>query len=166
MLQSYQPLLIHGLLQTAGYASALLKGNKDAVEARLNRQSILTRDNPPPPKFSVLQDEVSLHRLVGDSEVMREQLEHVITQVERGIVTVQIVPSNGEHPGSSGAFTLATLPDRSEIAYADMAARGLTLSDPDDIAFLSGTLMEIRAFALPVDQSIEVIRKAVQGRWI
>ncbi|MEV5831337.1 helix-turn-helix transcriptional regulator [Spirillospora sp. NPDC052242] len=165
MLQSYQPLLIHGLLQTAGYASALLKGNKDAVEARLNRQSILTREDPPPPNFSVLQDEVSLHRLVGSPEVMKEQLEQVIYQAEQGVVTVQVVPSRGEHLGNVGAFSLATLADRSEIAYADMAARGLTLSDPDDIATISGTLISIRALALPSDQSLDVIRKVVQERW-
>ncbi|MFF0520299.1 helix-turn-helix domain-containing protein [Actinomadura nitritigenes] len=165
MLQSYQPLNIHGLLQTPAYASALLKGDKDAVEARINRQAILTRENPPPPNFSVLQDEVSLYRPVGNSEIMKEQLEHLLYQLERGAVTVQIVPNRGEHAGNSGAFTLATLPDRSEIAYADMAARGLTLSDPEDIAFLSGKLIAIRSLALPVGQSIELIHKVVREKW-
>ncbi|MFI0405342.1 Scr1 family TA system antitoxin-like transcriptional regulator [Actinomadura sp. 3N508] len=165
MLQSYQPLLIHGLLQTPAYASALLKGDKEAVDARINRQSILTRENPPPPNFSVLQDEVSLTRLVGSPEIMKEQLEYLVDVAERSVVTLQVVPSNGEHAGNSGAFTLATLPDRSEVAYADMAARGLTLSDPEDIAFVSGTLIAIRSLALPVNQSIEAIRKVVQERW-
>lgn len=165
MLQSYQPLNIHGLLQTPAYASALLKGDKDAVEARINRQAILTRENPPPPNFSVLQDEVSLYRPVGNSEIMKEQLEHLLYQAERRVVTVQVVPSRGEHAGNSGAFNLATLPDRSEIAYADMAARGLTLSDPEDIAFVSRSLLEIRSLALPVSQSIELIHKVVRDTW-
>ncbi|MFD0685644.1 helix-turn-helix domain-containing protein [Actinomadura fibrosa] len=164
MLQSYQPLLIHGLLQTPAYATAILKA-KDAVEARLNRQAVLVRESPPPPNFSVLQDEVSLYRLTGDADVMREQLEHVIHVGEQGIATVQVVPSRGEHLGNSGAFNIATLADRTEIAYADMAARGMTISDPDDIATIDRTLIAVRSLALPVDQSLEVIRKVVRERW-
>ncbi|WP_433474703.1 helix-turn-helix domain-containing protein [Spirillospora sp. CA-142024] len=165
MLESYQPLLVHGLLQTPAYASAILKGDKDAVEARINRQSILTRENPPPPDFSLLQDEVSLNRLTGSPEIMKEQLEHLLYMAERGIVALQIVPSRGEHVGNSGAFNVATLADRTEIAYADMAARGLTMSDPEDIATLSRTLMVVRSLALPMDQSLEMIRKVVREKW-
>lgn len=165
MLESYQPLLVHGLLQTPAYASAVLKGDKDAVEARMNRQSILSRENPPPPDFSLLQDEVSLHRLTGSPEIMKEQLEHLLFMAERGAVALQVVPSRGEHVGNSGAFTIATLADRTEIAYADMAARGLTMSDPEDIATLSRTLMVVRSLALPMDQSLEMIRKVVREKW-
>ncbi|TMR05435.1 helix-turn-helix domain-containing protein [Actinomadura soli] len=165
MLQSYQPLLIHGLLQTPAYASALLKGDKDAVEARINRQSVLTRESPPPPDFSVLQDEVSLNRLTGSPEIMKEQLEHVIYLAEQGVVTLQVVPSRGEHLGNLGAFNLATMPDRSEIAYADMVVRGVTLTDPEDIAAASRALISVRSQALSVDQSIELIRKVVQEQW-
>ncbi|TDD85351.1 XRE family transcriptional regulator [Actinomadura darangshiensis] len=165
MLESYEPLLVHGLLQTPAYASAVLKGDKDAVEARINRQSILTRENPPPPDFSMLQDEVTLHRLTGNSEIMKEQLEHLLYLMERGTVSLQIVPSRGEHVGNSGAFTIATLADRTEIAYADMAARGLTMSDPGDIATLRRTLMIVRSLALPMDQSMEMIRKVIREKW-
>ncbi|WP_344898424.1 MFS transporter [Actinomadura meridiana] len=136
-----------------------------AVEARINRQAILTRENPPPPEFSLLQDEISLTRLTGSPEIMKEQLEHLLYVVERGTVTLQIVPSRGEHVGNSGAFTIATLADRTEIAYADMAARGLSMSDPDDIATLHRNLMSVRSLALPVDQSIEMIQKVVREKW-
>lgn len=165
MLQSYQPLLIHGLLQTPAYASALLKGDKEAVDARMNRQSVLTRESPAPPEFSVLQDEVSLHRLTGSPEIMKEQLEQVIHLAEEGIVTLQVVPSRGEHLGNLGAFNLATMPDRSEIAYVDMTVRGLTLTDPDDIAGVSRALLSARSHALPVEHSLNVIRKVVDEKW-
>ncbi|GAA2449984.1 helix-turn-helix transcriptional regulator [Actinomadura vinacea] len=164
MLESYQPLLVHGLLQTHAYASALLK-KTDAVEARINRQSVLTRENPPPPDFSLLQDEMSLHRLTGSPEIMREQLEQLIYMVERGTVTLQVVPSRGDHDGNSGAFNIATLADRTEIAYADMAAHGLTMDDPEDLANLHRTLMTVRSLALPMDQSMDMIRKVIQEKW-
>lgn len=164
-LESYQPLLVHGLLQTPAYAGALLRGNKEAVEARLKRQAVLTREDPPAPVFSLLLDEVALFRAVGGPAVMREQLEHLLVLSELPDVTVQIVPGHGEHDGNSGSFTVATLEDRSEVAYVDTAARGLTLTDPGDIATITRTLLAVRSLALPVDQSADLIRRTAEERW-
>ena len=62
MLQSYSATVIHGLLQIPVYASAVLHGDKEAVEARLKRQGVLTREDPAPPIFSLLLDESALYR--------------------------------------------------------------------------------------------------------
>ncbi|WP_106399164.1 helix-turn-helix domain-containing protein [Actinocorallia populi] len=164
MIQSYQPLLVHGLLQTPGYASAILRST-DVVEARLNRQKILTRRQPAPPVFSLLLDEVALHRATGDSTVMREQLEHLLTVGELPNVALQIVPSRGEHLGNSGAFNLATLEDRSEVAYVESAIRGLTINDPDELASIARTLIEVRSLALPASHSRDIIRRTMEERW-
>ncbi|MFC5946480.1 Scr1 family TA system antitoxin-like transcriptional regulator, partial [Micromonospora harpali] len=48
-LRTYQPLVIPGLLQTEAYARAVLRGDEAAVEARLHRQTILSREDPQPP---------------------------------------------------------------------------------------------------------------------
>ncbi|GAA2623084.1 helix-turn-helix transcriptional regulator [Actinomadura fulvescens] len=164
-LQGYQPLLVHGLLQTRAYACEILRGNETQVEARMKRQSILTREEEPPPVFSLVLDQVALERPVGPPETMREQLQHLVAMSALHNVTIQIVPSSGTHDGNSGAFTLATMEDRSEVAYADMAARGMTLSDPEDIAIVTNSLIEIRSLALPVDQSLEVIHRTAEERW-
>ena len=162
-LVSFHATVVDGLLQTPAYASALLYGAKNVVDARLKRQGILTREEPPPPIFSFLMDETVLYRDVGGPEVMRDQLEHLI-----GIISdrlrIQLVPATG-HLGASGAFTIATLEDRTEVAYVETAARGLTMSDPDDLATMSRTLLELRSLALPQDQSIERICRTVEERW-
>lgn len=165
MLQSYSLSVVHGLLQISVYASAVLHGDKEAVEARLKRQSILTREDPPPPTFSLLLDESALYRETGSPEIMREQLEYLIEVSQLPNVTIQIVPMRGEHGGNSGSFNIATLADRSEVAYADSAARGLTLSDPEELETMSKTLIELRSLALPVSQSIALIRKVVEEKW-
>jgi len=164
MIQSYQPLLVHGLLQTPGYASAILRST-EAVEARLNRQKILTRQQPDPPLFSLLLDEVALHRETGNSTVMREQLEHLMNISELPNVILQLVPSRGEHLGNSGAFNLATLDDRNEVAYVESTIRGLTISDPDELSVLSRTLFEVRSLALPATHSREIIQRTIEERW-
>uniref|UniRef100_UPI00055FD340 helix-turn-helix domain-containing protein n=1 Tax=Streptosporangium amethystogenes TaxID=2002 RepID=UPI00055FD340 len=73
-LRTYEPLMVPGLLQTEAYAHALL-GDNAAVTARLGRQNILTRENPPTLRCVI--SETVLNLLVGGPDVMREQLEHI-----------------------------------------------------------------------------------------
>lgn len=67
-LQSYQCLVVQGLLQTPDYALCLLKGDKEAAEARIGRQAVLTRDDPPPPRLTIVLYEGVLHHQVGTRE--------------------------------------------------------------------------------------------------
>ncbi|WP_051864562.1 helix-turn-helix domain-containing protein [Streptosporangium roseum] len=78
-LRTYQPLVFPGLLQTEAYARVLLHGNEAAVEARLDRQAILTRQDPRPPSFRCVIDEAMLYRPIGGPEVMGEQLERLVS---------------------------------------------------------------------------------------
>jgi transcriptional regulator with XRE-family HTH domain len=69
----WEPLLVTGLLQTAEYARAVLaswrRNNGDDIEAkvaaRIERQAILDRDNPP--ELRALLDESVLHRCIGSA---------------------------------------------------------------------------------------------------
>lgn len=83
-IRSYQPLLVPGLLQTEGYARAVLATGglvppvevEQIVAGRLRRQSILTAAAPP--QLVAVIDEVVLRRLVGDRAVMADQLTHLV----------------------------------------------------------------------------------------
>lgn len=160
-LDAFELAVVHGLVQTRAYAASLLRDSEDAVTARLKRQEILGRSEAP--HFSLLLDHSVLYREVGGTEVMREQLEHLI-DMQSDTVSIQMLPPR-QHRGISGSFTIATLPDRSEVAYVESAVRGLTMSDADDVTRMAASLSSMRAMALPVDQSVEVIRKAVAERW-
>ena len=74
-------------------------GDQQAVEARMSRQAILTRDDPAPPRVSVLLAETVLLNPVGGAEVMREQLEHLIT-AQSARLSVQVVP----YPSTPGGL--------------------------------------------------------------
>jgi hypothetical protein len=84
-LRLFEHTLIPGLLQTEDYARAVLSThpgtNPEEVDerlaARMSRQSILARDDPPPPVLWVLLDEQVLHRDPGDREIMHDQLVHL-----------------------------------------------------------------------------------------
>ncbi|MGH3121807.1 MAG: DUF5753 domain-containing protein [Streptosporangiaceae bacterium] len=80
-LRSWQPLVVDGLLQTEDYARAILRaarprdsGEKidQLVTARMDRQAILSRDDPP--DLWVIVDESVLRRPAGEPGVMTGQL--------------------------------------------------------------------------------------------
>ena len=165
-LVSWEPMLIAGLVQTPAYASALLAGNQEAVEARLSRQDIITgNEERVPPNLVLLVDEQALHRPVGTSETTREQLEHLIEMSMLPNVTVQVVLASGEHDGNMGAFVIATMDDRSEVAYVETAIRAITTDDPTDLSMLTRTLIALRSRALTEAMSRDLMRKVIQERW-
>lgn len=117
-IRSYQPELVHGLLQTEAYARAVIRicrPNDTAeqvdrrVEVRLARQQILTRDNPP--RVHVVLNEGAVRRLVGGREVMRDQLRHLAAERDRANIIIQVLPfSAGEHPAMTGPFEIIDFP--------------------------------------------------------
>lgn len=162
MVEAFELSVVHGLLQTPKYAGALLD-DEAAVSARMSRQSILSREDPPAPALSVLLDESVLTRDVGGPEVMREQLEHLVA-LQKKRLTIQVVPSE-VHDGLSGSFILATMPDRSEVAYVETALRGMTMAGAADVTKLSEALVSLRSGAYSVRDSVEIIRKVVAEKW-
>ncbi|WP_192810012.1 helix-turn-helix domain-containing protein [Actinomadura rudentiformis] len=162
-LRNFQLAVISGLLQTEAYATELLYGDKAAVTARMARQKILTRESPAPPMLICLIDEAALLRDVGGPDVMREQFDHLLASASENI-NIHVVPSR-RHRGVAGSFVLATLEDRSEVAYVETAVRGITTGEPKDLRTASERFEAIRSLALPVDQSLERIERIKVERW-
>ncbi|HEY3732762.1 MAG TPA: helix-turn-helix transcriptional regulator [Streptosporangiaceae bacterium] len=114
-LRFWQPLIVPGLLQTAGYARALFLavGADDAkadelVAVRMERQQILDRADPP--HLITVLDEGVLHKLIGSPAIMYEQVMHLADMAERPAVSLEIVPAaTGANAGLSGGFQLASI---------------------------------------------------------
>ncbi|MEU2833842.1 helix-turn-helix transcriptional regulator [Streptomyces lavendulae] len=95
----YASNLVPGMLQTAGYATGLLKGITafqgtpddvaDAVEARLNRSRVLREGDH---RFAVLLEETVLYYRVSDDAAMRDQLEALLAVMSRPNVSLGIIP--------------------------------------------------------------------------
>jgi Domain of unknown function (DUF5753) len=84
-ISGFQSSVVHGLLPTAEYARAghesamprLAPGQIELqIEAKLTRQRILSRDNPP--RFAVVLDEAASHRMAGGRLVMAAQLAKIL----------------------------------------------------------------------------------------
>ncbi|MFD7426353.1 helix-turn-helix domain-containing protein [Streptomyces sp. NPDC059818] len=95
----YASNVMPGMLQTAGYATGLLRAITafqgtpddvaDAVAARLVRSRVIHEGDH---RFALLLEEAVLHYRVCDDEAMRDQLEHLLTVMRRPNVALGIIP--------------------------------------------------------------------------
>jgi transcriptional regulator with XRE-family HTH domain len=161
-LRTFQISLIPELLQTENYARALFPADEEVMRRILDRQAILTRQDPAPPTLYCVLDEAVLRWPRVDGEVMREQLEHLIASAAPPQVTIQIIPSDRDHE-PRGAFTIATV-DGTDVALIDTAIRSLVTANRDDTATLKATWESIRTFALSHQESIARIQQAIEER--
>ncbi len=102
---------IHGLLQTEEYARALLRTWRPAyspdelermVTARMARKSVFERS--PAPELGFVLEEVTLRRPIGDTMVLRKQLEHMLEVAKLPFVELQVMPTaHANHPGTGAA---------------------------------------------------------------
>jgi transcriptional regulator with XRE-family HTH domain len=168
-IYTYQSQLVHGLLQTADYARAVLRtaGEEhldERVASRLERQLILDREKPPH-VWAVL-DEAVLHRPIGGKEVMRRQLAHLLSITRRPRVNLQILPfSVGTHAGLRGSFTVLRFGETADVAYSEGYNSGITTIDPEEVAARSLHYDLIHAAAPAVEESAELIARVMEERY-
>ncbi|MBV9450776.1 MAG: helix-turn-helix domain-containing protein [Streptosporangiaceae bacterium] len=166
----WEPLLIHGLLQTADYARAVFKlwgTNRphdidDLVEVRTERQKLLTREGSPLELWAVF-DEAAIVRPLGGTQIMRDQLRHLASVTDLSNVTIQVIPfRSGGHPGLGGAFSILEFEEDEPVAYIDCPAGNLYLEKKHDIRTFMSTFDLLRAMALPPDESRALINRAAE----
>ena len=173
-LYVFEHSLIPGLLQTPEYARAVLATRPNTAEdeienlvaARLARQVILTRDEPPPPLLWALIDEGVLHRPVAPAEVIRDQLARLMELSRRPNVTVQVLPySAGGHTGLLGAFTIADLGGNEGTVNVEDITDGRVFEDPSMVSRVTLRYKSLQSEALPKGASRELIARVAEERW-
>jgi hypothetical protein len=163
----FEHSLIPGLLQTEAYAHAVLSRHPhvtdamvtERVVARLARQSVLDRDDPP--VVYVLLDENALRREVGGTKIMSEQIGHLAAMAARPKITVQLLPATGAHPGLSGSVALAETPD-AQVVHLEGFTGGVTTDSPVTVAEAVSRLDTLRADAYRRADSLLMIEKAAE----
>ncbi|SDY22100.1 Helix-turn-helix domain-containing protein [Saccharopolyspora shandongensis] len=154
---------IPGLLQIADYTRAIMVagGLKDSdvesrVALRLGRQSVLTGKSPV--EFHALIDESVLHRPVGGSDVMGEQLRHIMRMALRPHITVQVIPYDlGAHVGLNGNQLLMKFQRQRTIVYLEHRRAGTFLDDPADTSPFVESVASLAKAALSPHESADLI---------
>lgn len=164
-IESYDPLIVPGLLQTESYARAITLGGQRTdveldrkVELRLRRQEALTRARPL--HLWAVIDETALDRPIGDIATRRRQLEHLVTMGKRPNVQIQVIPRDvGAHPGLTGAFEILHFPSADDpgVVYVETRTRTVWLDQQAEIDQHTQVMNHVRALALDPEKSSALI---------
>ncbi|MFC9651341.1 Scr1 family TA system antitoxin-like transcriptional regulator [Streptomyces sp. NPDC056937] len=164
---SSDPLLIPGLLQTEDYARALFSEHcpplsdeiiEQHVEARLSRQKLLTRT--PMVETCFIVGEAALTSTVGDDDVMKAQLQHLLKQGPMRNVEIQVMPSDRSfHPGLSGPMVIVETLEHRRVGYIESQGVGLVVTDAATVSAFGLRYGKLRTQALNVAESADLIKR-------
>lgn len=172
-LCAYEPVVVHGLLQTSAYACAIESVGPDPisddevvhkVENRLARQAVLDRE-PDPLNLSVVLDESVLLRVAGGADVMIGQLNHLALVAERPNVDLRVLPLDaGVFSAAFGSFALFTTTGATApyMAVTEDRAGPHYLDRPNELAAHAALFAYLSDAALSAPDSIDVIRRAAK----
>ncbi|MCB5907644.1 helix-turn-helix domain-containing protein [Streptomyces pinistramenti] len=170
-ITEWSPTVVPGLLQTPGYARAVLRGGNprasekelaEKVNSRIARQRIL--EGSAPPDFSVVLCESVIRRTVGGNEVMREQLAALLAQGSRPTIVLQVLPLDaGAHGLVDGSMSILTTTEGPPIAYAEGVRSGAVIEESAELRQLSWFYNVLTASALSRDASAQMIRKSMEA---
>ncbi|WBB63992.1 helix-turn-helix transcriptional regulator [Streptomyces sp. WMMC500] len=168
-LRAYQERMMPGLLQTEAYTHAQFaqviydeETLDERVRARLSRQQRFFSSEGP--LYVVVLDESCLRNVVGGSEIMREQCEHLLSAGQRTNIQIQVTPAERPEiirPNTS--MSLITLPDGHEWVYSESLDHGHFVDNPTVYQQHLRTYDVLRADALSARDSAALIGKFMEG---
>ncbi|MET9373690.1 helix-turn-helix transcriptional regulator [Streptomyces sp. NPDC002992] len=166
-LYTYENRLVPGLLQTKAYAHELFAEQRpplgdEQIEAqlvaRLERKRLLTER--PNTAYSFIVEQHVLERPTGGTEVMREQIDHILELSTRRNVEMQIMPKTlGHHAGLGGPIQLLETPDNRWFAYCEGQRGGQFIADSKEISILQMRYARMRSQALTLEDSRSLLRQ-------
>ncbi|MEU4895927.1 helix-turn-helix transcriptional regulator [Streptomyces sp. NPDC044780] len=169
LIRAYEPHYIPGLLQTEDYARAVLRAGmphapeteiERNVALRMERQALLTRDNPP--MLWVVMDETVVRRPIGGTETMRAQISRLIEEAEAPHIRLQIMPFDaGPHPAMYGPFHIFRfpIPELPDIAYTETLVSGSYFDQRDDVSAFLEALDRMCAQAAPAQTTQAILSR-------
>ncbi|WP_327716816.1 helix-turn-helix domain-containing protein [Streptomyces sp. NBC_00490] len=161
--------LIHGLLQTKAYARAVLgaldrTNLDDRTAVRLARQRIF--DKAEPLVLWAVISEAALYQEMGDRDTMRGQLAQLLSFEDNPRLNIQILPfTAGAHAGLQGSFDIFRFASDPTIVYTEGYGTGHPTANPDTVKDCALRYDHLRAAALSLKDSAELIRRVMEDRY-
>jgi transcriptional regulator with XRE-family HTH domain len=167
-VMGWESSIVPGSVQTEAYARAVIRNAwpedpqesiDQRVQLRMERQKRMWDG---PARLWVVVDEAALMRPVGGREVMAEQLDRLVDVSQKGLATVQVLPT--ELPGHAAlgtTFTLIELQDDTRVVYVDTLTGGVYIEEPADVEHHYTSWQRLTA------ESLDFVRtRRMLGKWI
>ncbi|MFE0470372.1 helix-turn-helix domain-containing protein [Streptomyces sp. NPDC058947] len=174
-IRTFEIQYVPGLLQTPAYTRAVVeRGLPNApageverrVELRMHRARLLTRAEAPQ-LWAIIGESVLL-RVLGSTDIMREQLAHLVKMAERSNVTLQIVPlsvTNASAPAIPVTYLRFGGLDLPDVVYLEHIRSANFLEDRDETEEYRIALDRLADEALKPRESVELLRQTMAQRY-
>ncbi|WP_433615363.1 DUF5753 domain-containing protein [Dactylosporangium sp. CA-139114] len=173
-LRVYEPVTVHGLLQTEDYARALLNTAAQApepavsvttieskVRVRMERQTALARL-----RLWVVLDEAVIRRVIGGPDVMQAQYARLLELARLPTVKLQVLPfRDTANPAPPTNFTIIEFEQDSDrdVVYVELLTGGIFVEGAD-VRRYNVAFNNLRAAALSPARSITLIEEVAAER--
>lgn len=169
-IRTYQAELVPGLLQTKAYAFEVIRAmnpdesadeSENRASLRFERQEILGRKDPAPPRLWTILNESVLRRVVGSGTVMAGQLNHLADLVDSHPgVTVQILPFDaGAHASMGYSFSILSFSDvPGSIAYTEALTSATYIDKEQDLVRHEEIFQRLMAASVQPEKSVSWLR--------
>lgn len=165
-VQSFDAMLISGLLQTEEYARAVIRAGdpeatRDQVDQRVRVRAQRTELLDEGLRLWSVMGEAALRTLVGGVKVQSRQLDYLLERIELPNVTLQVLPfSAGEHSGLEGPFsTLVFDEPNPNLTFIEHPAGVTWLERPNEVARVRQRWNHLLGTALPPTRTPRVIER-------
>ncbi|MGW3039321.1 helix-turn-helix domain-containing protein [Kitasatospora sp. NPDC001159] len=173
-IRSYEVQFVHGLLQTADYARAVITagcqghGVSDEeigrrVEVRLKRQDLLTAEHAP--RLLAVLDEAALRRPWGGPGLMRGQLDRLLEVAELPHVQLQVLPlGTAGLAAEGGAFSVLGFAETelADVVYLEQFTTALYVDKPAEVASYRQAMEGLLAESLGPEQTRDLLHSVRQ----
>lgn len=170
-IRVFESLLIPGLLQTADYARSIMTASattrpvdvEDLVTARLRRQERLRGNSPL--EMTVMISEAALLQQIGGVDVLRGQLDHLVTMIERRSknIDIRVIPFTATSCDLFGAGTLYLLDFQSSrlprVAWQETVSTRSVITDATQVRDITQAFSEGLERAAERQETKKIIEK-------
>jgi transcriptional regulator with XRE-family HTH domain len=171
-VRCYEVQFVPGLLQTEDYARVVTmlgypNSPADEIERRvrlrLTRQKLLEGDDAL--NLWAVVDEAALRRPLGNGEIMRDQLQHIIRATKLPNVTVQMLPFQvGGHAAAGGPFSILRFsePDLPDVVYLEQLTSAIYLDKREEVDHYLAVMERLCLDAAPASETAERLEQIIR----
>lgn len=172
-IRSYEPLYLHGLLQTPDYARALIERGRGTQSTHASLAQLRTErhvkfaDSPGKQLVAVI-DEASLRRPVGNAEIMRGQVEHLIGLGEDGRFQLRLAELNRYNlPVELGPTTIFDFAETllPTMVYSESFDGGLVIQDEPSVDLRVKAFDRLRSRSLAPGKTTQKLRDLLASNY-